>query len=210
MAQIASVDWDLKRYYLHQDTVTAGFDAWLAVAEIKLLQQLNVNGEQNYELFMQRQGKFKKSEGVFTERFVTTSAGWRGVPYDSVAHSLRLLTELVSDDGVSNRDAFDRSSISVNVDIDNAFGQVEFREIAIGSGVVPQDLTDFVDTLMARVLENGLTFEQMQRIMLAEAAGKLLVSGNTVSIRDNADKKDRITATVDENGQRTSVTVDGS
>ena len=59
-------------------------------------------------------------------------------------------------------------------------------------------------------LEGSLTYEQAQRIMLAESAGKVSVSGTTVTFRDQADTKDRITATVDANGQRTSVTVDGS
>jgi hypothetical protein len=60
------------------------------------------------------------------------------------------------------------------------------------------------------LLETGETYQQAMRLMRAEAAGKLSVSGNTVSIRDANDIKDRIVATVDLNGQRTSVAVDGS
>lgn len=59
-------------------------------------------------------------------------------------------------------------------------------------------------------MEGSLTYQQAQRIMLAESAGKVSVSGTTVTFRDQADTKNRITATVDSNGQRTSVTTDGS
>jgi len=59
-------------------------------------------------------------------------------------------------------------------------------------------------------IEGALTYQEAQRVMLAESAGKVSVSGSTVTFRDQADTKDRITATVDSNGQRTSITIDGS
>lgn len=62
----------------------------------------------------------------------------------------------------------------------------------------------------ANALEGSLTYQQAQRIMLAESAGKVAVAGSTVTFRDQADSKNRISATVDANGQRTSVTVDGT
>ena len=62
------------------------------------------------------------------------------------------------------------------------------------------------------IVEGALTYEEVMRIMLAESAGKVVVTngGNTVAFRDTADTKDRIVATVDNTGQRTAVTVDGS
>lgn len=59
-------------------------------------------------------------------------------------------------------------------------------------------------------LETGETYAEAMRLMRAEAAGKVAVSGSTVSFRDANDTKDRIVATVDTNGQRTAVTTDGS
>lgn len=59
-------------------------------------------------------------------------------------------------------------------------------------------------------IEGSLTYQQAQRVMLAESAGKVAVAGSTVTFRDQADTKDRITATTDSNGQRTSVTLDGT
>jgi len=59
-------------------------------------------------------------------------------------------------------------------------------------------------------MESGETFKQQQNLIRAEAAGKNKVVGNVVTFRDAADSKDRITATTDANGQRTTVTVNGA
>jgi hypothetical protein len=50
----------------------------------------------------------------------------------------------------------------------------------------------------------------MMRIILAATAGKSDGGGtSTINFRDAADIKNRITATVDANGNRTAVTLDG-
>ncbi len=59
----------------------------------------------------------------------------------------------------------------------------------------------------AEVIEGGLTAQDVSRILLAVAAGKLTISGSTVSFRDQADSKDRVTATVI-GSARTVVSVD--
>lgn len=59
-------------------------------------------------------------------------------------------------------------------------------------------------------MEGLLTYQQAQRVMLAESAGIVTVSGNDVSFRDQADTKDRIVSTTDSDGQRITVTVDGA
>jgi hypothetical protein len=60
------------------------------------------------------------------------------------------------------------------------------------------------------VVEGSETWTQAQRLIRAEAAGKVSVSGNTVNFRDAQDTKNRISATTDANGQRTAVTTDGT
>lgn len=79
-----------------------------------------------------------------------------------------------------------------------------------GSGVTAQDKTDIKNLVFDEVIEGTETFKQQMKLVRAEAVGELAVSGDTVTIRDAGDTKDRITATVDANGQRTSVTVDAS
>jgi hypothetical protein len=60
------------------------------------------------------------------------------------------------------------------------------------------------------LLETGETYAEALRLIRAEAAGKLLVTGNTVKLRDANDTKDRIVAQTDSSGQRTSITTDGT
>lgn len=84
---------------------------------------------------------------------------------------------------------------------------------AVGSAMTltAGERTSISTAVSARVYEGTLTLEQIVRIVLASAAGKLSgAATTTVHIRDNADSKDRILATVDSSGNRTSVTLDGS
>lgn len=67
-----------------------------------------------------------------------------------------------------------------------------------------------VDAILDEVVEGSLTMRQLLRIVLSGLAGKSAGSGTaTVTFRDVADAKARITATVS-SGNRTAVTLDGS
>lgn len=59
-------------------------------------------------------------------------------------------------------------------------------------------------------IEPGFNFQSATKLMLASAAGKLdgAAGGGTIHIRDVNDTKNRITATVDNSGDRTNVTYD--
>lgn len=68
-----------------------------------------------------------------------------------------------------------------------------------------------VADIIAGISEGTLDLQEMLRIILAAVAGKASGGGTTsIKFRDQADTLDRITATVDANGNRTAVTVDGS
>ena len=68
-----------------------------------------------------------------------------------------------------------------------------------------------IDAILDDVLEGTLTVRQAMRIILAAAAGKSTGGGtSTIRFRDLADSKDRIVATVDSDGNRTDVTLDGT
>ena len=66
-----------------------------------------------------------------------------------------------------------------------------------------------VADILAGVVEGSITLVQIQRLILSVLAG-LASGGDTTSIkfRDLADTKNRVTETVDANGNRTSVTLD--
>lgn len=68
-----------------------------------------------------------------------------------------------------------------------------------------------IDSIHDEVIEGSLTSRQITRILLAVLAGKSTGGGTvTLVFRDAADSKPRITATVDANGNRTAMTVDGT
>ena len=68
-----------------------------------------------------------------------------------------------------------------------------------------------VDAVHDEVVEGSLTLRQATRLMLAALTGKSSGGGSsTITFRDVADTKNRISATIDANRNRTAVTRDGS
>lgn len=83
--------------------------------------------------------------------------------------------------------------------------------VATGSGLdAGQDAKLTTVHSLLSAIEGDFDHAEAMRILLAALAGKASVSGNTVNFRDLADTKNRITATTDGTGGRTSVTLDGS
>jgi len=83
---------------------------------------------------------------------------------------------------------------------------VKFHVTAIDPRTVPA--TALLD--LAAGIETGLTLRQGLRLALATLAGKISGANSSTGVIRNAvaDSKDRITATVDADGNRTAVTVD--
>ena len=105
--------------------------------------------------------------------------------------------------------------VSGEVNLTEATETSTASPITVSAGAPPgpttltaSDISLIVAGVMGYVLEGGETVEQSLRLIRAEAAGKLSVSGNTVTFRDAADTKDRIVATVDPAGQRTNIVTD--
>ena len=74
-------------------------------------------------------------------------------------------------------------------------------------GDIPTAAT-IVAAVLAGVIEGTITLQQATRVILAASAGKLSGAATaTVRIRDTGDSVDRVTATVDESGNRSAVTL---
>lgn len=86
------------------------------------------------------------------------------------------------------------------------------RILTAGTNIGFPTSANIVTELFSTDTETGETFVEAMRLIRADAAGKLLVTGGgtTVSIRDANDTLNRIVATVDSSGQRTAVTVNGA
>lgn len=68
-----------------------------------------------------------------------------------------------------------------------------------------------IDAILDEVIEDTTTFREMLRLFMAVLAGKSYGGGtSTLAFRDIADGKDRIGATVDVNGNRTSIVLNGT
>lgn len=65
------------------------------------------------------------------------------------------------------------------------------------------------DAVLDEVVEGAYTLRQLVRLIVSALAGKLSGAATTeISIRDLADSKDRVVATVDADGNRTALTLD--
>ena len=70
---------------------------------------------------------------------------------------------------------------------------------------------DAVDKIIDEVIEGSITLRQLLRIVLAALAGKTTGGGTTtVNFRNIADNLNRIIATVDADGNRSAITLDGT
>lgn len=85
-------------------------------------------------------------------------------------------------------------------------GEASADLVVTGTGLTTANVGDAV---WAYIVENGMTAEDVMRILLAVNAGKSSGGGTTeVTFRDQADTKDRVTATVDSSGNRSVITLD--
>ena len=108
------------------------------------------------------------------------------------------------------------SDIDVVKESDFVFPVLELDTSAaiVETGVSGLTPTESATLSLLDNIEGSLDHQEIMRILLASAAGKLsgalLGTSSTIKIRDRADTKDRIEADVDANGNRTSVTLDTS
>ncbi len=99
-------------------------------------------------------------------------------------------------------------AIFVSSDTENPFRVIE-QFLIIPALYNP---TDIADAVWASIVEGSMTFTELNRIMLAFATGlsDATQKPGHVKYRDLADTKDRIDALHSTDGDRTSVTLDGS
>ncbi|MDX1526993.1 MAG: hypothetical protein R3337_00110 [Gammaproteobacteria bacterium] len=83
---------------------------------------------------------------------------------------------------------------------------------AVGSGVTAGDITAISAAVWAAAIEGSLTAQQVQRVLLAVAAGDATAptGEGSFAFRDQANSKDRVAGSIGSGGARTVSTVDGS
>lgn len=116
------------------------------------------------------------------------------------ASAARTLTALDEDSTTLDLDATVRSAVGLaTANLDTQLGALP---------TAAENAEALLDT--ADGIEAGLTPREALRLIVAVAAGKLSGAGTATEVFRNAiaDSKDRITATVDEDGNRATITVD--
>lgn len=145
---------------------------------------------------------------------------------DVWAVATRLLTagtNIALAKGVGLTGLNDLSAAAINAEVDTALADYDgpthtemTAELATADDAVLAAIPSAnanADALLDRAagVETGYTPRQALRLILSALAGKLSGAATaTVSIRDVGDTKDRITATVDADGNRSAVTLDGA
>lgn len=105
------------------------------------------------------------------------------------------------------------SAAQVNAEVDTALADAGVTTTVTGriDAAISTRSTLTADQVWAYVVEGSYTALQFIRLITAALTGKLSgAATTTVTIRDASDTKARITATVDADGNRSSVTLDGS
>jgi hypothetical protein len=101
-----------------------------------------------------------------------------------------------------------RSELAVELGrIDTTIGS----RLASAGYTTPPTSAAIADAVLDDAVEGSETLRQAVRLIRAAAVGKLSGAATTeITIRDAADTKARITATVDSNGNRSAVTTDAT
>jgi len=129
------------------------------------------------------------------------------------------LTALATQASVNTIDDFlDTEIAAIKAKTDNlpASPAAVGSAMTLATGAVSADalatdaVTEITDAILALVIETGLTLKNAMRVIAAAAAGKLSGAATTTVVVRNAaaDSKDRITATVDADGNRSAITLD--
>jgi hypothetical protein len=128
MAVIDYIDGPNRDIYLSAETVLADFEPMDAYKEMRTLRRTD-ESLRKYDVFLEAKGYEPTGGGKFTARYVVQLDGTRFIPYDT-SHELTVVGTVITDDGQSGVNCFDRSPLSpsVIVDINYIPPQVEIIE----------------------------------------------------------------------------------
>ena len=133
-------------------------------------------------------------KGVYVTSYFFLIHGWRIKPQEA-NHKLNVVNGVLLT--IEGADPFIQTSGSYNVLV--LYSQPVRSETVSTGGTDP----------LSGYIESGVTMRQALRLMLSVLAGKSLGGGTTtISFRDVNDVKDRVIATVDHNGNRSSMVLD--
>ena len=134
-----------------------------------------------------------------------TSNSWRLIYDPSIVAVTGVLYSEVDDTAYWSAAGLPVYPATVSALVNNA---VSYQNVVTGTALTP---TETADAVWQRVIESGISAEQMTRLMAAILLGKVSGAGTGTEVfRDINDTVNRVTATVDTNGNRTAITVNAA
>jgi hypothetical protein len=132
---------------------------------------------------------------------------WKIKPYEG-NHVLRITGNVYSEDGTS---PFTNTNGNYNVRVEQQVSNlVDTVTIVSGSGVTPQDKQDIADLVRDITVDTSgsTTLRQAVYAILASLAGIASGGGSTeITFRNQGNSANAVVMTVDENGNRSAVTI---
>jgi hypothetical protein len=181
MPAIQTITGDPRRIFLHIDTVNAGLTSFDMFYRDYRVMRENDDTLQVFSPFLVARGNIPKGGGKFTPRYVQLLNGALIVPYNT-SHELLVTFEIITDDGRSGINCFDRSPLSSTSRIDINYNppQVEIIKISTGGTALTDEehnrlmsiptqtlLTDERAQLMG-ISNDGLLTEQRAKELMYE------------------------------------------
>lgn len=162
MALVLSIDGPNRRVYLSSSTQDAEVHPIDIYKEVRALRRTN-ESLRKFDNFLEATGNLPKGGGKFTPRIVTCLQGTRIVVYNST-HVLTIIGEIITDEGTSGVDCFDRTLLSPGnyVDINYIPPQVEIITVQTGSAVTEQDKEDIANLSRIKMDEDSTKLESIK------------------------------------------------
>lgn len=150
---VASVDYVAKRIYLDASTIDADLDTLAVYREVRALRR-TTEAHRKYKPMVIGGGMVQKTSTTFTAPYVQLLYGCRIVPYNT-SHKIRLVRDTFTDNNLSGRDCFDRTTLgsTVEVDIDVQVDKVEVVTIATSGN--QYTLVQISDQILAAARASG-------------------------------------------------------
>ena len=159
---------------------------------------------QKWAPFMKASGNEPKGGGKYTPRYITLLEGTRIVPYDENI-LIAVTGEAITDNADVDPDPFDTSTRTQPLKL---YITPPAAELVLGGGA---DSEAIAIAVWQKIMEGGLTAEEIMKVMGAVLAGTVSGAGSGIETFKGLDKTtDRIVSTVDADGNRSSVMLDVS
>lgn len=181
MALIDHIDGVNRDIYLNATTVGASIHPIDIYKEYRTLRATDET-LRVWNPLMLAKGFEPKGGGSYTERYVVLLAGTRIVPYN-VSHTLTVIGTVITDDGQSGINCFDRGPLSSTtvVNINYVPPQVEVITISTASGILLAEQRVVLDSALSQAAAANVQASKARKMQ----TNKAVIANGTVTIYED-------------------------